>query len=63
MENELLTINEVATALRVDATTVRRWIQQGLVAAVTLPHPGKRLSYRIKRADLDKMMQPQEAKP
>ena len=39
--NDLLTIREVAQALRVDDTTVRRWVKQGLLEAVTLPHKGK----------------------
>jgi excisionase family DNA binding protein len=54
--NELLTIREVAEALRVDDTTVRRWVKQGLLEAVTLPHKGKRQGYRIKKSTLDKLV-------
>jgi excisionase family DNA binding protein len=50
---ELLTVHEVAEYLRVDDTTVRRWIKAGVMVAVILPHGGKREAYRIKRQTLD----------
>jgi excisionase family DNA binding protein len=43
----LLTVCEVARRLRVETTTVRRWIATGILDAVVLPHPGKRKCYRI----------------
>jgi len=46
--DELLTVREVARRLRVDDTTVRRWIKSGALEAITLPHKGKRSAYRIK---------------
>lgn len=46
----LMTVGEVARRLRVDDTTVRRWIKTGALTCVELPHPGKRRSYRV-RAD------------
>lgn len=52
---ELLTVSEVARRLRVDATTVRRWISQGILEAVTLPHIGKRQSYRIRQSTLSRL--------
>jgi len=55
---ELLTVAEVARTLRVDETTVRRWVKQGLLEAVTLPHKGKRQGYRIKKTTLDKLVAP-----
>jgi len=55
---ELLTVSEVAKHLRVDETTVRRWITSGALEAVTLPHRGKRRAYRVKKATLDKIVQP-----
>ena len=39
---ELLTVREVARRLRVDDTTVRRWITSGVLDAISLPHRGKR---------------------
>jgi len=52
---ELLTVHEVAQQLRVDDTTVRRWIKNGVLEAVLLPHVGKRQGYRIKRETLNKI--------
>ena len=54
--SELLTVHEVADRLRVDDTTVRRWIKNGTLPAITLPHSGKRHGYRIRQADLDTVL-------
>ncbi len=54
---ELLTVREVARRLRVDDTTVRRWIKNGSLEAITLPHRGKRSAYRVKKSTMDKLMQ------
>lgn len=51
---ELKTVREVARHFRVDDTTVRRWIKNGVLEAVTLPHHGKRQAYRIKPAAIRK---------
>ncbi len=53
---ELLTVREIAAYLRVDDTTVRRWIKAGSLEAITLPHRGKRQAYRIRRTALDAIM-------
>ncbi len=53
---ELFTVSEVARRLRVDDTTVRRWIKSGALKAVVLPHPGKRRAYRVKRSTLDALL-------
>ncbi|HEY1349794.1 MAG TPA: helix-turn-helix domain-containing protein [Ktedonobacteraceae bacterium] len=55
-EDDLLTIHEVARRLRVDDTTVRRWINNGVLDAVTLPHLGKRRGYRVKKTTLDALL-------
>jgi len=55
---ELLTVREVARRLRVNDTTVRRWIKSGALEAITLPHRGKREQYRIKKSTLDKVLAP-----
>lgn len=55
--NDLLTVSEVAQILRVDGTTVRRWIHFGILAAISLPHPRKRQSYRVKRETIDKLLE------
>jgi excisionase family DNA binding protein len=54
---ELLTVREVARRLRVDDTTVRRWIKNGSLEAITLPHKGKRSAYRVKKSTMDKLLQ------
>lgn len=50
---DLLTVREVARHLRVDDTTVRRWIKSGALDAVALPHSGKRCGYRVRKNTLD----------
>jgi excisionase family DNA binding protein len=50
---DLLTVHEVARHLRVDDTTVRRWIKSGALDAVALPHSGKRCGYRVRKNTLD----------
>ena len=57
-EDALLTVSEVARRLRVDATTVRRWISQGSLHAIALPHQGKRQVYRIRQRTLDELLHP-----
>lgn len=55
-EYVLLTVHEVAQQLRVDDTTVRRWIKSGALEAVTLPHRGKRQAYRIRKKSLENIL-------
>ena len=55
--DELLTVREVARRLRVDDTTVRRWIKSGALEAITLPHKGRRQAYRVKKSTIDKLLQ------
>lgn len=54
--NDLLTVREVAKKLRVDDTTVRRWVKQGLLDAVALPHAGPRCGYRFKEETLNEIL-------
>jgi excisionase family DNA binding protein len=54
--SDLLTVSEVARILRVDDATVRRWVKQGILEAVVLPHVHSRQVYRIKRETLDKVL-------
>lgn len=56
MNEELLTVHEVAKTLRCDDTTVRRWIKNGALEAVTLPHANRRQAYRIKKTTLDRVL-------
>jgi excisionase family DNA binding protein len=57
-ETDLLTVREVAKQLRVDDTTVRRWIKNGVLEAITLPHRGARQAYRIRRSTLEALLSP-----
>ena len=59
-EADLLTVREVAKQLRVDDTTVRRWIKTGALEAITLPHRGTRQAYRISRSTVDALLTPAE---
>ncbi|MBA2679428.1 MAG: helix-turn-helix domain-containing protein [Ktedonobacteraceae bacterium] len=56
-QEDLFTVGEVARRLRVDDTTVRRWIRSGTLEAITLPHVGKRQAYRIKTSTLDTLLE------
>ena len=62
-EADLLTVREVAKQLRVDDTTVRRWIKNGVLEAITLPHRGTRQAYRIRRSTLDALLEPSAQLP
>ncbi|MBO0781832.1 MAG: helix-turn-helix domain-containing protein [Ktedonobacteraceae bacterium] len=53
----LLTIGQVASRLRVDPTTVRRWIERGALVAICLPHRGKRKRYRVASTTLETLLQ------
>jgi excisionase family DNA binding protein len=54
--SDLLTVSEVAEILRVDDTTVRRWVKQGALDAIVLPHVNERQAYRIRRETLEKLL-------
>lgn len=53
----LLTVAEVAAYLRLDPTTVRRYIAKGLINAIELPHADKRVSYRIRYSELLRILE------
>jgi excisionase family DNA binding protein len=54
--DDLLTVSEVAKLLRVDNTTVRRWVKQETLEAIVLPHMKERQAYRIKKETVLKML-------
>ena len=54
--SNLLTVSEVAEILRVDDTTVRRWVKKGVLEAITLPHANLRHSYRVRRATVEALI-------
>lgn len=53
---ELLTVQEVANILRVDETTVRRWIKDGALEAIKLPNEGKRVTHRVRRSTVNSIL-------
>lgn len=55
-EDELMTVHEVAAQLRVDDTTVRRWIKSGALQAITLPHSKNRVPHRIKKSVFNQIL-------
>ena len=55
-DDELLTIQEVADVLRVDASTVRRWASTGALGVVILPHANKRRVYRVPKSVVEKLL-------
>lgn len=54
--DDLLTVVEVAKHLRVDPTSVRRWIHEGHLDAIRLPGNGKYTKFRIKRETLERIV-------
>jgi excisionase family DNA binding protein len=56
MPQDLMTVRQVARFLRVDDTTVRRWVKEGALEAVLSPHGEKRQKCRIKRATIDTLL-------
>lgn len=59
----LYTVDEIASLIRVDATTVRRWIKTGALEAVSLPHARKRQAYRIKGETVLSLLTPSVLTP
>ena len=53
---ELLTIRAVAERLRVDTSTVRRWILGGKLEAIELPQIGNRSTYRVPQSALNRIL-------
>jgi predicted site-specific integrase-resolvase len=53
----LLTVIEFAERLKVDASTVRRWIRLGAFTKfITLPQRGRRTVYMIDEKELHKIL-------
>ena len=60
MSDNQMTIKDVARLMEVDEKTVRRWIKNGALEAITLPHRGTRQAYRIRRSTVDALLTPAE---
>jgi excisionase family DNA binding protein len=60
MEEPLLTVQEVAKLLRVDPTTIRRWIKQGSLQAISFPekvNQRQRQTHRIRQSVVNAVLQ------
>jgi len=57
---DLLKPWEVGAILRVDESTVRRWIKIGVLPAVLLPRTGKRRIYLVKRSTMKTLLNEKE---
>lgn len=55
-QDDLLTVREVAKQLRVDDTTVRRWLKKGIMEGVFLPSGSRYNTYRIRRSTLEQIL-------
>jgi len=56
-QEELLTAQEVARRLRVDETTVRRWVNNGALEAIKFPPRSGRQLYRVRKSVLDALLE------
>ncbi len=59
MEEDYLKPSQVAKRLRVDVTTVIRWIKNGALEAEKV-HYRQRYSYRIKNSAIEKIEAPKQ---
>lgn len=57
-KQQYMTIEEIASILRVSEETIRRYIRDGLLPAIRL-----RGMYRVKREDFEKFLKQREIKP
>jgi excisionase family DNA binding protein len=62
MDEEYLTPSQVAKRLRVDVTTVTRWIRNGALEAETV-RQGRLTRYRIRKATIEKIEAPNNSHP
>ena len=54
MEDELLTVPEVATLLKLNEQTVRRWLRTGRLRGVSLG--SRQAGWRVRRSDVDEFL-------
>jgi excisionase family DNA binding protein len=62
MNNDLMTVDEVAKMLRVNARKVYQLIQSGELAAMNIGTTERRI-FRINRSDLEAFLQSRRQKP
>ncbi len=59
---DLMTVAEFAEALRINTSTVRRWVSEDRIKAVRLPGSGHS-TLRIPRAELERILATAEVAP
>ena len=58
MDDELLTVRQVAQIFRVDDTTVRRWIRNKALDAIVLPNNNRNhTTFRIRRESVNAILE------
>lgn len=62
-QESLLTVREVAAALRVTEPTVREWVKGGSLRAERIGRAGTRRALRIRRSELARFQASQEQDP
>ena len=55
-DDQLLTVAQVAERLQLHPETIRRWIREGRMKAITL---GTRSGFRIRQSELDRLTETQ----
>ena len=57
MNDDLMTMREVARQLRMDEATVRRWAHSGIIDVIRLPQAGPNVRYRMRRTAFDALFE------
>lgn len=53
MNDEFMTMQEVAKRLRMDRATVQRWAHSGIIDVIRLPQAGPNARYRMRKEAFD----------
>ena len=56
MDNEFMTMQEVARKLRMDQATVQRWAHSGIIDVIKIPSVGRNRRYRMRRAAFEALL-------
>ncbi len=55
MNEELLTVPEVAALLRLNPQTVRKWLREGMLPGIQLG--SRQAGWRVKRSDVERFLE------
>jgi excisionase family DNA binding protein len=53
--DELLTVPEVATMLRLNEQTVRKWLRQGTIPGISMG--SRQAGWRVRRSDVERFLE------